>query len=354
MARARKLCPQALIVPPRFDRYQEVSRQIMDVFGAFSPSVEALSLDEAFIDMTGAEGIFGGPEAMGRRIKAAVREATGGLTVTVGISGTKYVAKVASGYRKPDGLTIVPADQAQAWLAPLPVSHLWGAGPKTEARLRALGLDTIGDVARADPDWLAENLGGVGRHFHALAQARDPRRVEGRRSSKSVGSETTLPRDICDRTELKQHLRRAADQIGRRLRKKRIVAFGVRVKLKTHDFQILTRQHHFREPTDLAQALYTAGARLLDGLEHPGPFRLVGLAAYDLDRTAESAQGDLFGEAGDSGLASGARRRRLETAIDAITERFGGAMLRPAEELTQGHGPRLSVNLDFIDEESDG
>ncbi len=354
MARARRLCPQALIVPPRFGRYQEVSKQIMGVFGDFSPSVEALSLDEAFIDMTGAEGVFGGPEAIGHKLKAAVREATGGLTVTVGISGTKYVAKVASGYAKPDGLTIVPPEEAQAWLAPQPVSHLWGAGPKTEARLRALGLDTIGDVAKADPDWLAENLGGVGRHFHALALARDPRRVEGRRSSKSVGSETTLPRDISDRAALKQHLRRAAEQIGRRLRKKRIVAFGVRVKLKTHDFQTLTRQHHFREPTDLAQTLYTAGARLLDAVEHPGPFRLVGLAAYDLDRIAEPAQADLFGEAGDSGLASGARRRRLETAIDAITERFGGAMLRPAEDLTHGRGPRLSVNLDFIDEESEG
>src|SRR5690606_14023840 len=153
MARARKLCPDALIVPPRFERYREVSASVMQTFGDFSPDVEAISLDEAFLDMSGAENIFGPPEMMGRKLKDAVREVTGGLNVTVGISGTKYVAKVASGYRKPDGLTIVPQNEAKAWLAPLPVSYLWGVGRKTEPRLLRIGLKTIGDVANADPKW---------------------------------------------------------------------------------------------------------------------------------------------------------------------------------------------------------
>ena len=131
MARARKLCPDALIVPPRFERYREVSASVMQTFGDFSPDVEAISLDEAFLDMSGAENIFGPPEMMGRKLKEAVREGTGGLKVTVGISGTKYVAKVASGYKKPDGLTIVPQNEAKAWLAPLPISYLWGVGKKT-------------------------------------------------------------------------------------------------------------------------------------------------------------------------------------------------------------------------------
>jgi DNA polymerase-4 len=187
MVAARRLCPQALIVPPRFERYQEISAAIMRVFADFSPHVEALSLDEAFIDMTGAEGLFGDPEAMGRRLKDGVREATGGLTASVGLSGTKYVAKVASAFRKPDGLTVVPPETAKTWLAPMPVSRLWGAGQKTEPRLHALGLRTIGDVAAADPKLLAKQLGKLGLHFYTLAQAQDPRRVDGHRPSKSIG-----------------------------------------------------------------------------------------------------------------------------------------------------------------------
>ena len=167
MARARQLCPAALVVPPRFERYQQVSKIIMSVFGNFSPDVEALSLDEAFLDMTGTEKLFGTPSQIGNRLKDAIREATGGLTASVGLSGTKYVAKVASGYRKPDGLTVVPPAQARAWLAPLPVSSLWGAGPKTETRLRALGLQTIGDVATCNPEFLTRALGSAGAHFHA-------------------------------------------------------------------------------------------------------------------------------------------------------------------------------------------
>ena len=150
MAKARRLCPKAVIVPPRFDRYQEVSATIMKVFSDFSPEVEALSLDEAFLDMTGSEQLFGDPQSIGRRLKTAIREATGGLTASVGLSATKYVAKVASACQKPDGLTVVPPEDAKAWLAPLSVSWLWGAGPKTQARLHQLGMHTIADVAEAD------------------------------------------------------------------------------------------------------------------------------------------------------------------------------------------------------------
>ena len=151
MAQARRKCPNALIIPPRFDRYQQVSKMIMGAFADFSPHVEALSLDEAFLDMTGSEELFGAPELMGHRLKLAIREVTGGLTASVGLSSTKYVAKVASAFRKPDGLTVVPPEGAKAWLAPLPVSCLWGVGPKTQDRLQQLGLRTIGSVADADP-----------------------------------------------------------------------------------------------------------------------------------------------------------------------------------------------------------
>ncbi len=342
MVKARRQCPDAIIVPPRFDRYQAVSKTIMDVFGNFSPDVEAISLDEAFLEMTGAEGLFGAPGVMGQKLKAAVREATGGLTISVGASGTKYVAKVASAHRKPDGLTVVPPSEAKAWLAPLPVSRLWGAGPMNEARLHQLGLMTIGDVATADPDWLSQKLGRAGRHFYTLANAVDPRAVASRRASKSVGSERTFPKDVSDRQELKRHLRRSADDIGRRLRRKRVVAFGVRIKLKTANFQLLTRQHLRQEPTDVAEQLYTDAAALLDAFKHPGPFRLVGMAAYDLIPAGETSQFDLFG--------SGGRRRKLEIAIDELADRFGPNILRRADELNRR---RQTPNLDFLDDDDE-
>ena len=340
MARARKQCPDALIVPPRFGRYREVSAGIMRVFADFSPRVEAISLDEAFLDMTGAEQIFGPPNAIGQKLKQAVREATGGLTVSVGLSATKYVAKVASGHRKPDGLTIVPPDTAKAWLAPMPVARLWGCGPKTAPRMHALGLRTIGDVAAADPEWLARELGKAGRHFYTLANATDPRTVASERESKSIGSEITLERDIPIGDELKRHLRRSAEEIGRRLRRNRYVAFGVRVKLKTADFQILTRQRRLGRPTDVAEELYAVAASLLAEFGHPGPFRLVGMAAYDLSEGGEAAQPDLFG--------TGVRRRKLEVAVDALAQRFGANVLRSADDLDAR--PRMAPNLDFLDD----
>ncbi len=343
MAKARRRCPEAVIVRPRFDRYTEVSKTIMGVFAEFSPHVEAISLDEAFLDLTGTDHLFGDPRAMGMRLKDAVHEATGGLTVSVGVSGTKYVAKVASDFQKPDGLTVVPPDDAQAWLAPLPVSRLWGVGPKTEKRLHAIGLETIGQVAAADPDWLTHKLGRVGNHFYALAHARDPRRVEGSRKSKSVGSERTLSEDVSDRNEIARYLRRSAEEIGRRLRRKRYVAYGVRVKLKTSRFQILTRQHRRRQPTDVADALFEDAVLILKNFDHPGPFRLVGLAAYDLVRQEEKGQDDLF--------SAPQRPRQLETAIDDLKERFGPNVLRRATDLRKA---RQTPNLDFLhDDEGD-
>jgi len=336
------MCPTAVIIPPRFDRYQEVSETIMGVFANFSPDVEALSLDEAFLDMTGSEQLFGDPESIGRRLKTAIREATGGLTASVGLSATKYVAKVASACQKPDGLTVVRPEEAKAWLAPLPVSRLWGAGPKNEARLHHMGLHTIGDVATADPGFLSGKLGSAGLHFHALAQAEDPRLVVGRRASKSIGSEHTLDKDVREKGDIKLHLRRSADAIGRRLRKKSYLARGVGVKLKTTQFQILTRQRRLSEPTDVAERLYSVGVDLLNEVEHPGPFRLVGLVAYDLVGINNRVQLDLF--------STLARQRRLEAAIDELTERFGANVVHRANDPTKPLRMRLAPTLDFLDD----
>jgi DNA polymerase-4 len=346
MAQARRLCPSAVIIPPRFDRYQDVSQTIMRVFANFSPDVEALSLDEAFLDMTGSKRLFGDPESIGHRLKDAVREATGGLTASVGLSGTKYVSKVASAFHKPGGLTVVPPEQAKAWLAPLPVSRLWGVGPKTQARLHQIGLHTIGEVANTDPEFLSAKLGRAGLHFHALAQAEDPRPVIGQRASKSIGSEHTLDKDVREKAEIKLHLRQSADAIGRRLRQKSYVAFGVGVKLKTTDFQILTRQRQLSDPTDITERLYSVGVGLLDEFDHPGPFRLVGMVAYDLADIEDRVQLDLFG--------TSARQRRLEVAIDELAERFGSDVVYRANNLTKSPGARLAPTLDFLDDRTRG
>jgi DNA polymerase-4 len=342
MAKARRLCPSAVIVPPRFDRYQEVSKTIMGVFANFSPEVEAISLDEAFLDMTGSEQLFGDPEFIGRRLKEAVREATGGLTASVGLSATKYVAKVASACQKPNGLTVVPPEDAKAWLAPLPVAWLWGVGPKTQSRLHQIGLRTIGEVAHADPQFLSAKLGRAGLYFHALAQAEDPRQVIGRRASKSIGSERTLERDVCGKAEIRLCLRRSADAIGRRLRQNRYLALGVGIKLKTTNFQILTRQRRLSEPTDTTETLYSVAVDLLNEFDQPGPFRLVGMVAFDLVGIKDRVQLDLF--------STSARQRRLEAAIDELAERFGTDVVCRANDLTQPRGVGLTPTLDFLDD----
>ena len=336
---ALRRCPHAIIVGPRFDRYEEISSQVMDTLSDFSPRVEALSMDEAFIDMTGAERLFGSPPEMGRKIKRAVREATR-LDISVGVAGTKYVAKVASDHDKPDGLTVVPPGSAKEWLAPLPVSRLWGAGRKTVPRLQALGLSTIGDVATADARVLAR-LGSAGAHFHALANARDPRPVHRTRVAKSIGSDRTLVADVSCREDIELHLRRAADRLGRRLRAKRYVAHGVRVRLKTNRFRMLTRQRRLRRAVDLGAELLAAGRSLLDQFGDPGPFRLVGMAAFDLEQREGDRQLDLFEDHA---------ARELETTVDDVMQRFGRGILMRARDLADaGTVANDGVNLDYLD-----
>ncbi len=342
MARARRLCPQALVVPPRFERYQEVSQIIMELFASFSPSVEPLSLDEAFLDMTGSERLFGAPEEIGRRLKQAVRDATGGLTASVGISGTKYAAKVASGYAKPDGLTIVAPADAADWLAPQPVRHLWGAGPKTVERLERLGLATIGEIAAADSAWLERELGAVGRRFAELAQGRDFRGVSGSREARGLSSERTLETDIDSRAEIEAYLRSAAETVAARLRRRARRARGVRVKLKRTDFRIVTRQRLLSAATDVAAELFAASLSLLDGIADLGPFRLVGLGAFDLCTGLADSQLALPIE--------DRRARLLETTIDGVRARFGTEAVQRASELVADHGVGVASNLDFLDD----
>lgn len=343
MAEAMKRCPNATVVPPRFDRYQEQSKAIMSAFADFSPSVEAISLDEAFIDMTGAEGIFGSPAKMARQIRDAVTEVTGGLTASVGIAATKYVAKVASDFNKPNGITVVAPDETVEWLNPLPVSRLWGAGPKTVPRFHKLGLLTIGDVRRADPIFLKQNFGNGAAHFQALANGEDPRRVATRRKARSMGSDRTLLHDVSSRAEIEQYLKRSADRVGRRLRDKGYRCGGVRVKLKTNQFKLLTRQSQLLEPSDCAEHLYKIAVDLLSQFDDSGPYRLVGLAGYDLTRSDDPQQMDLF--------AADAKPKALENAIDDCIRKFGKGVIGRAADLGDARTiADTTPTLDFIDD----
>lgn len=342
MAWVRRRCPQAIVVPPRFERYTELSTRVMEVFDDFSPAVEPLSLDEAFLDMTGATSHFGTPEQMGRRLKASVREATGGLAVSIGASGTKYVAKVASDYGKPDGLLVVPPDRARQFLAPLPVTRLWGVGPKTAPRFERAGLRTIGDVALASDDQLQAAIGNMGGHFQRMARAEDPRQVSRGFARKSVGSNRTLERDVRTREEVCRQLRRSAESVAGRLRAKQLLARGVVVRLKTSSHQGMTRQCRLPAPTDVAATLYEAGEPLLDRFPWDEAFRLVGLSAIDLVRAQEggTSQGqmDLF--------AGPARDRRVEEALDLVRARYGHKAAVRATDLEHPGGPMLAPTLD--------
>lgn len=282
LAEAKRRCPQALVVEPRFARYKEVSRQVMDALRTFSPTLEALSLDEAFLDMTPHAKLHRTPRRMGEGIQRAVREVTGGLTVSVGIATSKFVAKVASDYEKPGGLTIVPRTKTEAFLSPLPLRKLWGVGPKTEARLHDLGLRTIADVARASPSLLRAAVGRHAEELRQLARGVDHRQVRPHRPTKSVGAEETLARDVVGAQALRPHLAHAAETVAARLRRAGLRARGVRIKVRTSDFRLQTRQTTLPTHTDEAGAIFTAAWALVPNLELRDPVRLVGVATFEL------------------------------------------------------------------------
>ena len=338
MALARRRCPHAVVLPPRFERYHAVSKVVMETLGTFSPLVEPLSLDEAFVDMTGCEALFGAPRAMGEAVRRAVFEATR-LTVSVGVSATKYVAKVASDRRKPDGLTVVAPDDVTGFLHPLAVDRLWGVGARTCSQLRARGLDTIGDVAATPPEDLERWFGNLGAHIHALAHGRDDRAVIPERDAKSIGSENTLDTDIVGEAAIRPWLLRAADTVGRRLRTEGLTARGVRVKLRTADFRLHTRQTLLGAATHATRSIVEAAEGLLHEFDASVPVRLVGVAAFDLRDGGDGGevhQLDLF----DAPRAE--HDDRLDRTLDVVHKRFGDDALTRARHLVPGGAPRVT------------
>ncbi|MBN2529854.1 MAG: DNA polymerase IV [Deltaproteobacteria bacterium] len=325
MVQALQLCPHAIVTPPRMDRYREVSHIIMRVFESFSPMVAPISVDEAFLEMTGAEQIFGTPEQMGKQIKRSVYEATLGLTISVGVAGTMFMAKVASDLNKPDGLTVIEPGTELETLWPMDVARIWGVGPKTREKLVALGLCTIGDVARCCEPYLENQLGKLGSHIWRLSHNLDDRLVIPREEARSIGKEYTLDSDVLGAEAIWPHLRRCANRIARSLRSENLLAKGVRVKLKTSDFKLLTRQGPVEIPTNNAKELLAAAALLLEKFDLNRSYRLIGMAAFQL--MEGTCQQELFVP------EKLHRQRRLDSVMDAVHKKFGDTALSHGEDL---------------------
>jgi DNA polymerase-4 len=319
MARALRLCPQLVVVPPDFARYSAASEQVFEVFHSFTPEVEGLSLDEAFLDVTRSQALLGTPVEQARRIRARIRERTQ-LTASVGIAEVKFAAKIASDLCKPDGLLEVPLGQVREFLAPLPASRLWGVGPRTDERLQRMGLRKIGEVARADPAYLEAQLGSAGPWLHDLANGIDPRAVEPDVEAKSVGAEETFEDDL-EGEDLLPFIHEQALRVGARLRRAGIRARTVHLKVKYADFQVVTRQETLALATDDSSEIFHVASRLLAKVE-ARPIRLTGVHAGDL--TASTAQLGLF----DAGRE---KRERLNRSLDAIAEKFGSSAVLPAD-----------------------
>ncbi len=303
MSRALRLCPDAIRVPPRFDRYIELSRTVMAVFRALTPLVEPMSLDEAFLDVSGWVDDGASPERIGRDLKDEVRKATG-LTVSIGVGTSKSIAKVASDAGKPDGLVIVPPGGEAAFLAPMPVRALWGVGPKTETRLTRLGIRTIGDMARLDDDAAERLLGSRGAYMRDLARGIDDAPVVTQHERKSVGAETTFAQDLADGPELRAALQRLAGNVSRALRRAGVGGQTVAIKLRYADFRTITRQSSLRAPVDDAADIAAVASRLLDAEVQPGDrFRLLGIQCSKLAGAGEALQGVLWDDMERSGDA---------------------------------------------------
>lgn len=292
MRTAMRLCPpDAVRVPPRFDRYRAVSRQVMALFHARTALVEPLSLDEAYLDITHAlgEATAGAVEQAARALKHEVH-ATTGLTISIGVATSKSIAKIASDLRKPDGLVVVPPGDERGFLAPLPVGRLWGVGPKGEERLRRAGITTIGDLAATDRRWLLHAFGKWGPLLHDLANGSDTRPVTVDRDTKSVGSETTFPHDMADRAHLAATLLRLSEQVSARLQRHGLRGRTVTLKLRHHDFRTISRQSRLHAPSDRAADISAEALRLLDTeLAAGGRFRLIGVSVSGFEPVAQLA-----------------------------------------------------------------
>lgn len=317
MVQAMRLCSQAVVIPPRIDRYSDVSRQVFEVLEQFTPLVEPLSIDEAFLDVTGSIQLFGPAEQIARDLRKRILQDTG-LTGSVGVAPNKFVAKLASDHKKPDGLVVVQAGEVQAFLDPLPISRLWGVGRATLPKFEELGIRTFGDARRSSEVQLLDRFGEAGRLFSQLVRGIDDRPVVPDREAQSLSHETTFPEDVQDRANLRSVLLEQTEQVARRLRRHGLQARTVVLKIRLPDFATLTRRTTLDTPTKQTEELWGAAAMLFEEWARVSDsrVRLLGIGATNLSRQA-GQQLSLFGTPEQE------RRGRLNQAVDSIVDRFG-------------------------------
>ncbi|MBO3664024.1 DNA polymerase IV [Microbacterium stercoris] len=320
MGQALRLCPHAIVVLPHFERYQSVSAQVMDVFRSFTPLVEPLSIDEAFLDVRGARRLWGSPGQIARMIREKIL-AEVGITASVGVAATKHVAKMASTMAKPDGLLIVPGPRTQEFLDPKPVRAIWGIGPKAAELLESRAIRTIRDVRETPVEVLERVIGPAGaQRLAQLARGFDAREVQTTRIEKSIGHEETFDTDVDDVDVLRAELLRLADRVAVRLRRAGVEAAGVAIKVRFSDFSTITRTLTLAEPSAVGQRLGDAAREMFAGVDRRLPVRLIGVRAERL-RPAGSGGVALWDEDEDW--------KKLEGTLDATLARFGrGAVTR--------------------------
>ncbi|MDR6613036.1 DNA polymerase IV [Leifsonia sp. 1010] len=324
MSQALRLCPNAIILPPHYDRYTEYSAKVMDIFREVTPLVEPLSIDEAFLDVSGARRLLGSPRRIAELIRSRVQEETG-LTCSVGVAATKFMAKLASGRAKPDGLLVIPRSETLAFLRPLPVGALWGVGASTQASLERMGLLTVADLADAPLHVLQKAVGDAsGRKLHELANGRDERSIVTESREKSIGHENTFGTDVGDLDVLRREFLRLSGRVGERLRKHAMIARTVSIKVRFSDFRTITRSRTLAEPTNVGRRLFEEAWDVFGALNldvRQTPLRLIGVRAEQLL------------DAGGDAVAlwdPDEEWRETERTLDAVSARFGRGMIGPA------------------------
>ncbi|HET7822038.1 MAG TPA: DNA polymerase IV [Ornithinibacter sp.] len=324
MARARRLCPQATVLPPDHALYSAISAAVMETFRSVTPVIEPLSLDEAFLDVSGAVRLLGSPAVIGQHVRDTVHDEQG-ITCSVGVAPTKFVAKLASGLAKPDGMVVVPRDEVVPFVQQLPVGALWGVGERTEEALVRLGLRTVADIAHTPLATLVRGLGdATGHHLHELSWGRDPRPVEREQREKSIGSDQTFDYDIDDAAEIHRRLLALSERTAARMRAAGMTGRTVTLRVRFSDFTTITRSRTLREPTDSGRAIHEAAVGLFDALGlQRARIRLVGVR---LEKLVEASQAPIQGVIGEREHGW----READKAVDRARSRFGSGSVRPA------------------------
>jgi DNA polymerase-4 len=328
IAQALRLCPRGIFLPVRMKRYSEISKKVFSIFQKYTPLVEPLSLDEAFLDVTSSGKLFGTADDIARQIRKQVF-AEIGLTISAGVATSKLVAKIASDIKKPDGLTIVPAGGEAEFLASLSIKRLWGVGRKTQKRLALLGIRTIGDIAALSPELLEQKFGKHGRSLYHASLGMDERDIETERETKSVGHEFTFDSDLIETRTIQRELLQLSVMVAGRLRRKHLLGKTITLKVKYHDFKQITRSSTIDEYIADSKRIYKEVLQLQRKTEvGKKPVRLLGISVSGLQQENDSEQQFLFPE-----MQAGRKRKEINKALDAIQEKFGSTAILPGRLL---------------------